>query len=152
MVLSRYKLQDIFNADEFCLFFQALPNNTFELKGEKCTNGKQSKTRRTETRAASAASEKLPFLVIGKAKYLRCLKNVKSLPCMYKTQRKTWMDSEIFIDWIKQMDWKFITQDLKVAFIVNNSPAHPHGLGLTTASHIFTSKHNLSNTAHGSTC
>ena len=34
-ILSRYNLQDIFNADEFGLFFQALANRTLELKGEK---------------------------------------------------------------------------------------------------------------------
>ena len=33
-ILSRYKLEDIFNADVFGLFFQALPNKTLELKGE----------------------------------------------------------------------------------------------------------------------
>ena len=32
--VSRYKLQDIFNADEVGLFFQVLPNKTLELKGE----------------------------------------------------------------------------------------------------------------------
>ena len=42
MILSRYNLQDIFNADEFGLFFQALPNRTLELKGEKCTSVKHS--------------------------------------------------------------------------------------------------------------
>ena len=57
-ILSRYKLQDIFNTDEFGLFFQALPNKTLELKGEKCTGGKHSKVRLTGMRAASAAGEK----------------------------------------------------------------------------------------------
>ena len=33
-IISRYKLEDIFNADEFSLFFQALPNKTLELKGK----------------------------------------------------------------------------------------------------------------------
>ena len=33
-ILSRYRLQGIFNADEFGYFFEALPNNTLELKGE----------------------------------------------------------------------------------------------------------------------
>ena len=34
VILSRYKLEDIFNADEFSVFFQALPNKTLELKGK----------------------------------------------------------------------------------------------------------------------
>ena len=39
-ILSRYDLKDIHNADEFGLFYQALPTKTVELKGEKCTGGK----------------------------------------------------------------------------------------------------------------
>ena len=39
-ILSRCDLKDIYNADEFGLFYQALPTKTMELKGEKCTGGK----------------------------------------------------------------------------------------------------------------
>ena len=38
--LSRCDLKDIYNADEFGLFYQALPTKTMELKGEQCTGGK----------------------------------------------------------------------------------------------------------------
>ena len=137
MILSRYNLQDIFKADEFDLFFQALPNRTLELKGEKCTGGKHSKVRLTGMSAASATGEKLPLLVIGKSKNPRCFKNVKSLPCMCKAQEKSWMDSEVFTECIKQLDWKFLAQNRKVAFIVDNFPAHPHVPDLTAIDLIF---------------
>ena len=39
-ILPRYDLKDIYNADKFGLFYQALPTRTMELKGEKCTGGK----------------------------------------------------------------------------------------------------------------
>lgn len=55
---------------------------TFELKGEKCTGCKQ-KVRITGMSVASAAGEKLPLL----AKNSKCFKNVKFLPCIYKTQK-----------------------------------------------------------------
>ena len=129
-ILSRYELKDIFNADEFGLFFQALPNRTFELKGEKCIGGKHSKLRFTGMSAASATGEKLPMLVIGKSKNPRCFKNVKSLPCTYKSQAKSWMDSEIFTDWVKQLDRTFHAKSRKVALIVDNCAAHPHVPGL----------------------
>ena len=87
-MLSRYKLQDIFNADKFGLFLQALPNKTLELKAEKCTGGKYNKVRLTGITVASAAGEKLPILAIGKAKNPIFLKNMRSLPCMCKTQKK----------------------------------------------------------------
>ena len=136
-ILSRYNLQDIFNTDEFGLFFQVLPNRTLELKGEKCTDGKHSQVRLTGMSAISATGEKLPLLVIGKSQNSRCFKNVKSLPCMCKAQEKSWMDSEIFTEWIKQLDRKFLAQNRKVAFIVDNCPAHPHVPDLTAIDLIF---------------
>ena len=121
-IISRYKLEDIFNADEFSLFFQALPNKTLELK---CSGGKHSKVRLTGMCAASATGGRLPLLAIGKSKNSKWFKNVKSLLCQYKAEPKSWIDTEIFTDWIKHLDWKFLAQNVKVAFIVDNCPAHP---------------------------
>ena len=47
IILSRYRLEDIFNAGEFGLFFQALPSKTLKSKGEKWSGGKHSKVRLT---------------------------------------------------------------------------------------------------------
>ena len=46
-ILSRYKLVNIFNAGEFDLFFQELPNKSLGLKGEKRRVSKHSKVRLT---------------------------------------------------------------------------------------------------------
>ena len=43
--LSDYKLEDIFNADEFGLFCQCLSGKTYHYKGEKRFKGKHSKVR-----------------------------------------------------------------------------------------------------------
>ena len=43
-ILSNYKLEDIFNADEFGLFYQCLPDKTYHLKGEKCSREKKAKS------------------------------------------------------------------------------------------------------------
>ena len=42
-ILSNYEPRNTFNADEFGLFYQALPKKTLHLKGEKCSRGKNSK-------------------------------------------------------------------------------------------------------------
>ena len=67
-LLSSYDLQDIYNADEFGLFYQCLPNKTYQLKSEKCYGGKLSKIRITGMAAANAMGNKLPMFIIGKAK------------------------------------------------------------------------------------
>ena len=56
---------------------------------------------------------------------------------MYKTQEKSWMDSEIFTEWIKQLDRKFLAQNRKGAFIVDNCSAHPHVPNLTARDLVF---------------
>ena len=43
-ILSNYKLEDIFNVDEFGLFYQCHPDKTYHLKGEKCSGGKKAKS------------------------------------------------------------------------------------------------------------
>lgn len=44
-LLAEYDDEDVFNLDEFALFWKALPNKTMCLKGEKCCDGKFSKER-----------------------------------------------------------------------------------------------------------
>ena len=64
-ILSNYELPDIYNADEFGLFFQALPSKSLHLKDEKCIGGKFSKVRLTGLAAANANGEKLLMFIIG---------------------------------------------------------------------------------------
>ena len=80
-LLSNYKLEDTFNADEFGLLYQCLPSKTYHLSGEKCSGGKNCKVRLTGMAAASATGETLEMFVIGKFKKPLCFKNVKQPSC-----------------------------------------------------------------------
>ena len=124
-ILSTYKLKDIYNADEFGLFYQELPKKTLHTKNEKCSGGKNSKVRLTGMTAASAAGEKLPMFIAGKLANPRCFKNVKYLPCRYRSQVKIWTNSFLFDEWVKELDKKFEKENRKVILIVDNDPAHP---------------------------
>ena len=88
-ILSNYKLEDVFNADKFGLFYQCLPDKTYHLKGKKCSEEKKSKVRLTGMAVASATGEKLPMFVIWNSKNPRCFKNFKHLPCEYKSKKKS---------------------------------------------------------------
>ena len=45
-LLCQYRLEDIYNADGFGIFYQYLPNKTFYFdKSDKCSGGKHSKIR-----------------------------------------------------------------------------------------------------------
>ena len=130
-ILSNYELPDIYNADEFGLFFQALPSKSLHLKDEQCIGGKFSKVRLTGLAAANANGEKLPMFIIGKSKSPRCFKNLKQLPCRYRGQKKSWMDSDLFKEWVRELDRKFEQQNRKVVLITDNCPGHPAIGGLT---------------------
>ena len=67
-LLSNYSLENVYNADEYGLFYQCLPNKSYQLKTEKCSGGKHMKIRITGLAAANAVGSKLPMFAIGKAK------------------------------------------------------------------------------------
>ena len=59
-ILSKYKLDEIYNADEFGLFFRMQPNKSLNLRSEACTGGKHSKICLTGIAAANATGDKIP--------------------------------------------------------------------------------------------
>ena len=61
-ILSRYSLENIFNADEFGPFYQCLPNKALHLKGKKCSRAKHSKICLTGLAAGNASGERLLML------------------------------------------------------------------------------------------
>ena len=119
-------LENIFNAGEFGLFYQCLPNKTLHLKGEKCSGGKHSKVRLTGLAAGNAYGERLQMFVIGKSVKPRCFKGVKTVICRYRAQHKSWMSAELFEDWAHELDRKFAVSKRKIALIIDNCTAHPY--------------------------
>ena len=106
-LLSNYGLENIYNGDKLGLFYHCLADKSYQLKTKKCSGGKRSKIRITGLAAANAVGNKMPTFVIGKAKNPRCFKNIKKLPCRYRSQRKSWMDSVLFEEWLRDVNKKF---------------------------------------------
>lgn len=125
LILRNYSADDIFNADEAGLFYKCLPDKTFTLKGESCHGGKLSKERITILLGANmSGTEKLPILLIGKSKFPRCFKGVKTLPVNYQNNNKAWMTSVIFSDWLNNLNQKMKAQKRKILMFVDNCTAH----------------------------
>ena len=87
--------------------------------------------------AGNAIGERLPMFVIGKSKNPRCFKGVKSIPCRYRAQPKSWMSSELLEEWMRELDCSFGVKKRKIALIVDNCPAHPTVTGLEWIELIF---------------
>jgi len=77
--------------------------------------------------AANAVGDKLKPLVIGNAQKPRCFKNinVKDLPVIWKANKKAWMVSSIFEEWLQKLNRKFKSEDRKILLFVDNCPSHP---------------------------
>ncbi|CAI6354755.1 unnamed protein product [Macrosiphum euphorbiae] len=137
-ILKEYSSNDIFNADEFGLFFKLMPDKSLVFKREKCRGGKLSKERLSVLACTNATgSQKLRLLVIGKSKAPRCFKNVRTFPCDYVSQNRAWMTGDIFINWIKQLDLSFKKQNRNILLFVDNCPAHPTTIPLENIKLVF---------------
>ncbi|XP_042912665.1 tigger transposable element-derived protein 6-like [Parasteatoda tepidariorum] len=99
--IKSYDPSDVFNADEAGIFSQLLPNKTLAFKKDKCIGDKNSKLRLTALFCCNmSGTEKRKVMIIGKSAKPRCLKNVNSLPCDYRSSRKAWMTTGIFNEWL----------------------------------------------------
>ena len=141
-ILFKYDLNQIYNVDEFGLFYCAQPSKSLHLKNENCVDGKHSKLRLTGLTAANAIGQKLRWFVISKSKKPRCFKHKKHLSCKYRSQKKSWMDSILFEEWvreviIREVDRSFTKEGRKIVLLVDNCPAHPSIDNLVSSELIF---------------
>lgn len=124
-IVAGYDPKDIFNADETGLCFRALPSKTYAIKGDPCKGTKSAKDRITVLLACSAAGEKLTPLVIGKSAKPRCFKGREIMPVTYRHNRKAWMSSVLFTEWIDKLNNSMIRQKRKILLLLDNCAAHP---------------------------
>ena len=123
-ILQEYSARDIYNCDESVLFFKLLPNKTLACKGQRCPGGKLSKDRITVLFCTNMdGSDKLPLLCIGKYQKPRSFRGHVTLPTEYKYNKKTWMTSELFVDWVKKFDRKVTLQKRKICLLFDNCTA-----------------------------
>lgn len=105
IVLKNFSPHDVFNADEFGLFFKLTPKKSLVYKLDKCHDEKLNKERLTVLVCTNAdGSEKIKLLVVGKSKTLQCFKRILSFPCDYAAQSHAWMTGEQFVLWVKELD------------------------------------------------
>lgn len=124
-LISGYQPKDIFNMDECGLFFNLLPDKTYTYAGENCHGGKGSKERLTILVGANMdGTEKLPILVIGKSKKPRCFRNVKSLPCLYESNKKAWMTIKMYESYLTRLDAKMKREKRNILIFLDNCAAH----------------------------
>ena len=66
------------------------------------------------------------MFVIGKSNKFRYFKGIKNTTCRYRAQKKSWMVSELFEEWVREQDRKFALEGRKVALVIDNCTTHPN--------------------------
>ncbi|XP_033749246.1 tigger transposable element-derived protein 6-like [Pecten maximus] len=129
-IVAGYHNKDIFNCDETGLFFRALPDKTLAEKRKECKGGKLAKERLTVMMCCSSVGEKLKPLVIGKARKPRCFGNINvdKLPVLWRSNKKSWMTSETFKDWIGRINSDMKKQRRHILVFLDNATSHSHDL------------------------
>ena len=123
-LLDQYNPHDIYNADETV--------SSIVCYQDDCHGCKKCKERLMALVCANmSGNDKLLLLIIGKSANPRCFKNKKTLPMPYTSNKKAWMTSESYTDWLKKLDQKLQRQKRKIAMVNDNCPAHPQVQGLS---------------------
>ena len=71
---------------------------------------------------------KLIPLMIGKSKKPRCFKNIKDvskLPVTWKHNKKAWMNTIMFDEWLKDLNRSMAKKKRNILLFVDNAPSHP---------------------------
>ena len=123
-ILDTFAPRDIYNADETGLFWKALPDRTLAFENERVSGGKLSKGRVTCLVCASMAGEKMSLLLIEKRANPQAFKRTNRLPVEYRANRKTWMTSTLFDEWLLKLDKRMRAEKRNVALILDYCAAH----------------------------
>ena len=136
--LSMYRLNDIFNADEYVLFYTEAPNITIgpgPLKGNK-----KRKDRITFLVCANVdGTERLPPLVIGRSKNPQSFDGQERSEhgFDYHHSKKAWMTCDLFYEWLKRFDSIIgTTAGRRVLLLIDNASCHGTESTLPNLDHV----------------
>lgn len=124
-LLAGWDLCNVFNMDETALFYAMSPDRglaTTQHHGQK-----QSKVRLTLAFTANAdGTERLPPLIIGRAKRPRCFqkKTGEQLGFNYHSNSRAWMTGDIFRQWLVDWDKQLRNKNRKILLLVDNFSGH----------------------------
>ena len=125
-LVTRYNIEDIYNCDEAGLNYNAASNITLTFKGDNGKGTKQDKRRITLLFCTNmTATDKRKLLVIGYAQNPRGMPAHRKCPVPYKSNKKAWMTSLFFEEWLNEWNAELSKEGRKIALVLDNAPCHP---------------------------
>ena len=125
--------------DETGLFYHALPDKSLYIHGEEFKVSKRSKERMTVVLCVNMEGTFEKPLMIGKSVVPHCFRNlnINHLPVTSKFNKKAWMTSLLFEEWIKNFNRRMTNARRQVFLLLDNAPSHPSSLTLSNVKTLF---------------
>ncbi|KAE9047437.1 hypothetical protein PR001_g2759 [Phytophthora rubi] len=124
-LVAKFDPADVFNVDEAAYFIKAISRVSVCLRAAPAL--KMNKTRVTILVGSNATGTvKLPLFVLGKSKNPRWLPE-KPEEVAYKGTKEGWMNSDVFQDWLKELNEKMKAQNRNILLLYDNAPSHKEG-------------------------
>ncbi|KAF4616738.1 hypothetical protein D9613_008852 [Agrocybe pediades] len=124
-LLKPYQRKDIYNFDETSFFAFAPPDRG--LCTQRMNGHKKDKSRITIGVGCNAdGTDKLELIYIGKAKRPRCFGKtpIERQGFYYRNNKKAWMTSLLFEEWIKKLDTRMQSEHRSIALLIDNFSGH----------------------------
>ncbi|SJK99922.1 uncharacterized protein ARMOST_03233 [Armillaria ostoyae] len=124
-IMAKYVMWDRWNIDESGLVIFAIPDRT--LSSGPMNGRKQDKFHITVCFAVNLdGSEQMSVIFIGKLKQPQCFKKKKltAMGFYYWNNKKAWMTSELFMEWVKIFDLKMRREMQQVLLTLDNFRGH----------------------------
>lgn len=124
-LLDEYDPKDIYNFDETGLFYRMRPTHT--LASKQVSGKKKDKTRITIGLCCNMdGSSKEEPVIINSALNPRCFKghDISKVPIHYYANKKAWMTSAVFCNWLKKFNLKMCAANRNVLLLIDNASSH----------------------------
>lgn len=155
IAVNSYTPDQVFNADEFGLFWKKMPERTYLAKAHKSASGhKAAKNRITVLFCSNASGDHIMKpLVINKSKTPRSFKGIdlKNLPVYWMANKKAWVTATLFNEWFHNFFVPDVKRYLskkglpfKALLLIDNAPGHPQDLHHENIQVVFLPKNTTS--------
>lgn len=141
-LLSSYEPKNIFNADEVGLFYEQTGRRTYVLQSDDDAGVKQSKKRISILVVAAMDGALEKMVVINNSRCPRAFDAINRDPsrlpsCIsWKSNRKAWMTTEIFKDWLQEFNRKMNSEKRQTILFLDNFSAHQAAVEVTDLSNV----------------
>ncbi|KAL4096550.1 hypothetical protein QTP88_021480 [Uroleucon formosanum] len=133
IILNEFSPDNIFNADETGLYYQATPDGSLCFKKDVLSGSKKAMDRITVLLCVNlTGSDKRKLLVVGKSLKPRCFKNmsINKMPVHYHANKNAWMTSTIFSNWLYEWDKELQAKFRSILLLIDNCAAHSKNVQL----------------------